>query len=51
MVPGVFKAPRVFDMETLGVFNALAEHVRFGLKLELKHDVIIEIFRNHLAFF
>ena len=29
------------SMETLGVFEALAEHVCFGLKLELKHDVII----------
>ena len=31
----------MFDEETVGVSDALARHVRYGLKLELKHDVII----------
>ena len=38
-------------METVGVFDLHAGHVRYGLKLEFKHDIIIYIFINHLALF
>ena len=30
----VFEAPSVSYMETVGVFDLLARHVRYGLKLE-----------------
>ena len=50
LVPGIFKATCVSYMETVGIFDLHAVHVRYGLKLEFKHDIILYIFINHLLF-
>ena len=51
LVPSIFKAACVSYMETVGVFDLHAGHVRYGLKLQFLHDIIVYIFINHLAFF
>ena len=38
----------VFDMETVGVLQAFAGHVRIIYRAELKYKIVIYIFMKHL---